>query len=133
MNIDKRTHKGEVEKRWFELTKSFIKVDGFNGMLKKFLKAAEEVTEQYWFNNNNKIPNHFFKINSNTKITDIADEFNIKPLGKKLRICPFHEDKDPSLSLSDEKSVFNCFGCGMKGNIITFYALLKKVKNNANK
>jgi CHC2 zinc finger len=34
-------------------------------------------------------------------------------------VCPFHDDKNPSLSLSDSKSkkVWNCFGCGARGNL----------------
>jgi len=128
--VDKIVHNQELEEQWFEITKKFIKLNGHKNMLDKFLKAIEEVTEQYW--SKHKIPNHFFKIDSNLKITDIADEFNIKPLGKKLRICPFHDDKDPSLSLSNEKGVFNCFGCGVKGNIITFYAMLKEMKGGRN-
>lgn len=35
-------------------------------------------------------------------------------------ICPFHVDKDPSLSFDNQKNVFNCFGCGAKGDIVEF-------------
>lgn len=35
-------------------------------------------------------------------------------------LCPFHEDKDPSLSVNVETGLFNCFGCGEKGNAIQF-------------
>jgi len=127
--VDKIVHNEKLEKQWFEMTKDFIKLNGYKKMLDKFFKASEEVTQNYWAKN--KIPKNFFK--GDLRITDIADEFNIKPLRRKLRICPFHEDKAPSLSLSNEKGVFNCFGCGVKGNIITFYAMLNKVKNNANR
>lgn len=34
-------------------------------------------------------------------------------------VCPFHPDKNPSLSLSDSKKVWNCFGCGACGNLFT--------------
>ena len=129
--VDKIEHNKGLEKQWFDMTKDFIKLNGFKKMLDKFLKATEEVVEKDYYSNNKNIPKHFFK--GNLKIMDIADEFNIKPLRRKLRICPFHDDKDPSLSLSNEKGVFNCFGCGVKGNIITFYAMLKKVGKNANK
>ena len=40
--------------------------------------------------------------------------------------CPFHNDKTPSFSVSDEKGLFYCFGCGVGGNVFTF---LKKYKN----
>jgi len=127
--VDKILHNAEVEKQWFERTKDFIRLNGFKQMLNKFLKASEEVSDEYY---KKKIfPRTFFK--GDLKITEMADEFGIKPLRRKLRICPFHEDKDPSLSLSNEKGVFNCFGCGVKGNIITFHSMLKKLKKNENK
>lgn len=42
-------------------------------------------------------------------------------------LCPFHEDKQPSLSVSAEKNVFYCFGCGAKGDAIKFVELIEKV------
>lgn len=42
-------------------------------------------------------------------------------------LCPFHEDKQPSLSVSAEKNVFYCFGCGAKGDAIKFVQLIEKV------
>lgn len=63
---------------------------------------------------------------SKVSIVELADRYNLRPLGKLKRICPFHADKDPSLSLNDEKGLFNCFGCSAHGNIVKFKALLKK-------
>lgn len=41
--------------------------------------------------------------------------------GKSLKaICPFHDDTNPSLSISREKQLFKCFSCGTGGNAITF-------------
>ncbi len=36
-------------------------------------------------------------------------------------ICPFHDDKSPSLSINLKTGVYNCFGCERKGNIFKFY------------
>jgi len=129
MFVDKMLHNAILEKEWYERTKDFIKLKGYKKMLDKFMKASEEVADEYY--KKNTFPKRFFK--GDLKITDIADQFNLKPLKKTLRICPFHADKDPSLSLSNEKGVFNCFGCGAKGNIITFYAMLKKLKKEKEK
>lgn len=46
------------------------------------------------------------------------------PLIKKGRgytaLCPFHDDHDPSLSISEEKQIFKCFVCGVGGNVFSF-------------
>lgn len=34
--------------------------------------------------------------------------------------CPFHDERTPSFSVSQEKGVYHCFGCGKSGNIFTF-------------
>ena len=70
------------------------------------------------------------RIAQKISIISIADSFGLKPLGKKFRVCPFHADSNPSLSLNDELGLFNCFGCHVSGNIILFYALLKKLNPN---
>lgn len=69
-----------------------------------------------------------FLLKDKIKITDIARKYGLKVRGN-MAICPFHDDKNPSLSLSDEKGVFHCFGCNVSGDIITFYGKLKRLKN----
>jgi len=41
--------------------------------------------------------------------------------------CPFHSEKSPSFSVSPEKGIFKCFGCGKGGNLITFVQEYERV------
>jgi DNA primase len=49
---------------------------------------------------------------------------NYMPLTKKGRnymgLCPFHNDSNPSMVVSEEKQIFKCFVCGTGGNVINF-------------
>lgn len=50
-----------------------------------------------------------------------------KMSGRSYKInCPFHQEKNPSLVLSKELGVFHCFGCGTKGNAISFFMKYRK-------
>lgn len=76
-------------------------------------------------NSASDILNHFKnKIN----LSDYLSKFiNLEKRGNShVGKCPFHNDKTPSFSVSDEKGLFYCFGCGVGGNIFTF---LQKYKN----
>ena len=42
-------------------------------------------------------------------------------------LCPFHDDKNPSLSVNLDSGLFNCFGCGNKGDVFTFYQKVKGI------
>ena len=47
---------------------------------------------------------------------------------KKLVLCPFHDDTDPSLSYIEGKGVFNCFAnCGAKGDLIQYHRFTLKI------
>lgn len=70
-----------------------------------------------------KISYHF--INNLLLRTDIVDIINLKiklkKIGKNFKIlCPFHNEKTPSFTVSQEKQFFYCFGCGIHGNAIDF-------------
>ena len=47
----------------------------------------------------------------------------LKRSGNELKAnCPFHEDRDPSLSVNSQTGLFKCFGCAAAGSIFDFYA-----------
>ena len=55
-------------------------------------------------------------------IVDLISEYiDLNKSGKNyLGLCPFHQEKTPSFSVSPEKNFFHCFGCGEGGDGITF-------------
>ncbi len=44
-----------------------------------------------------------------------------------VALCPFHDDKHPSLNISKEKQIYKCFSCGEGGNAITFIQHYEKI------
>lgn len=69
------------------------------------------------------IPNEDINnIRNNANIVDIISSYiNLEPHGKNFfGICPFHDDHNPSLSVSPEKQIYTCFVCGKSGNVFTF-------------
>lgn len=60
-------------------------------------------------------------------IVNLARELGLEINSKGFALCPFHEDNNPSLKFYENQGRFCCFGCGTKGNIIYFYALMKKL------
>ena len=44
-----------------------------------------------------------------------------------LGLCPFHNEKTPSFTVSPEKGIFKCFGCGKGGNLISFITEYEKI------
>jgi len=70
-----------------------------------------------------KIPQHKIdEIASTVDIVDVISGYtNLRKAGKNfMGRCPFHEERTPSFSVSQEKGVYHCFGCGKSGNIFTF-------------
>jgi DNA primase len=56
------------------------------------------------------------------EIVDIVSEaVLLKKAGKNfLGLCPFHTEKTPSFTVSPDKQIFYCFGCGTGGNVFSF-------------
>ena len=62
------------------------------------------------------------KVRASTDIVQVIGEHTeIKRSGRQwMARCPLHGEKTPSLSVSAEKGVYHCFGCGRNGDVITF-------------
>ncbi|PRO65116.1 DNA primase [Alkalicoccus urumqiensis] len=62
------------------------------------------------------------QIRRSVDIVDVISEYvNLKKQGRNFSgLCPFHGEKTPSFSVSQEKQVFYCFGCTEGGNVFSF-------------
>ena len=69
------------------------------------------------------------RIRQDNDIVDIISEnVRLKKSGRNyVGLCPFHNDKSPSLSVSQDKQIYKCFSCGEAGNVITFVMKYKKL------
>ena len=60
------------------------------------------------------------RILDTAQIVEVVGEFvQLKKRGANyVGLCPFHNEKTPSFSVSESKGIFKCFGCGKAGNEI---------------
>ena len=81
--------------------------------MKELVRYSEELIEE---------------IKSNNDIVDVISQYVVlKRSGRNFfGLCPFHKEKSPSFSVSPDKQIFHCFGCGVGGNVIHF---VSKIEN----
>lgn len=62
------------------------------------------------------------QVRSQVNIVDVVSQYvQLKQSGKNLfGLCPFHEERTPSFSVSEDKQIFHCFSCGRGGNVFKF-------------
>jgi DNA primase len=62
------------------------------------------------------------QIKDRLSITDVlASYITLQQSGSQFKArCPFHNEKTPSFSVSPDKGLYYCFGCGAKGDIFSF-------------
>ncbi|TCT15580.1 DNA primase [Natranaerovirga pectinivora] len=81
------------------------------------------------------------EIRMNNDIVDIVSSYvNLKKKGNSFfGLCPFHNERTPSFSVSPERQMYHCFGCGVGGNVYTFvmeyenFSFLEAVKQLADR
>jgi hypothetical protein len=68
-------------------------------------------------------------IKNSNDIVDIISQYVIlKRSGRNFfGLCPFHKEKTSSFSVSPDKQIFHCFGCGVGGNVIHFISKIENV------
>ena len=68
------------------------------------------------------------EIRNKNDIVDVISQYvTLKRSGRNFfGLCPFHKEKSPSFSVSPDKQIFHCFGCGVGGNVFHF---LQKIEN----
>ena len=81
-------------------------------------------------------------IDKNDIVEVISEYVQLKRSGSNyMGLCPFHNEKTPSFSVSPQKGIFHCFGCGEGGTVInfvmkienlTFFEALKSLAQRAN-
>ncbi|MBU3021020.1 DNA primase [Aestuariibacter sp. A3R04] len=70
-----------------------------------------------------RIPRDFIDdLLARTDVVDVVDSrVKLKKAGKNYQACcPFHNEKTPSFTVSQDKQFYHCFGCGAHGNAISF-------------
>lgn len=69
------------------------------------------------------------EIRSSNDIVDIISQYVVlKRSGRNFfGLCPFHKEKSPSFSVSPDKQIFHCFGCGKGGNVFHFISQIENV------
>ncbi|MCB0732282.1 MAG: DNA primase [Ignavibacteriae bacterium] len=77
-----------------------------------------------------RIPEHTIEdIRSSANIVDIISSYvQLRKRGRNfIGLCPFHQEKTPSFTVSEEKQIFHCFGCHAGGNVYKFLMEYKSI------
>ncbi len=62
------------------------------------------------------------EIRDRADIVEVVSQYvELRRVGANFSaLCPFHEERSPSFTVSPDKQIFHCFGCGRGGNVFTF-------------
>ena len=70
------------------------------------------------------------EVRDKSDIVDTISKYvDLKKLGSNHKgLCPFHSEKTPSFTVSEEKQIFHCFGCGEGGDVFSFLMKLENLE-----
>src|SRR5690606_29131101 len=114
----------KTEKDFATISKEFCrKLQGFSGLWRICSKPGDLSRDLELFFMGARIPDE--KINEIRQAVDIVDVISeyvqLKKQGRNyFGLCPFHSENTPSFSVSPEKQIYYCFGCGAGGNVFSF-------------
>lgn len=74
--------------------------------------------------------NEIEEIKSKLNIVDLVGEYvRLARAGSSFKgLCPFHNEKSPSFTVSEERQMFHCFGCQKGGDLFTFFMEMEGVE-----
>ena len=69
------------------------------------------------------------QIKDQNNIVDVVGEYLqiTQKSSNYVAICPFHDDKNPSLTISPDKQIWHCFGCGAGGDCFGFVSQIESI------
>ena len=75
-------------------------------------------------------PDSIAQVKESTNIVEVVGDYVVlnKVGFNQVGRCPFHDDKSPSFSVTEDKQLYHCFGCGEGGDVISF---LTKITNQS--
>ena len=72
----------------------------------------------------------FEEIKNRLSVTQVIEFYtNARADSHGKILCPFHKDKNPSLSIKESEKMWKCFACDIGGDIVSFVARLKSLQN----
>lgn len=72
-------------------------------------------------------PDLFRKVRESVTIQQVVEYYELQVNRKGLCLCPFHQDKSPSMKIYPNGKGFYCFTCGVGGDLIRFVALYQNL------
>jgi hypothetical protein len=121
-----------TDKHYFEARAKYSDDKSSWLMILKDMQPLEDSFEYRSVIRNIRLSEQYLHLNPQTKNDDfdlelanqvsiqrIVESYGIRIIQKKV-LCPFHDEKTPSMSVNIEKNYWHCFGCGQGGDGIKF-------------